>query len=74
VLADTLKPEAIWGMPDASENTLESTAHQSRFNFKAAKEIDGHKLAGFIEADFWENQGSYSQHRVCVTLISALIA
>ena len=55
-----LKAEAIWGMPDSGENTLETTTRQSRFNLKASKEIEGHKVSGFIESDFWEYQTSYS--------------
>ncbi|WP_417228058.1 hypothetical protein [Amphritea sp.] len=55
-----LKAEAIWGMPDVGDNTVEGTARQSRFNIKAEKNVDGHKVAGFVEADFWENQSSYS--------------
>jgi len=51
-----LKAEAIWGMPDSGDNTLETTTRQSRFNLKASKNIDGHKVSGFIESDFWENQ------------------
>lgn len=61
-----LKAEAIWNNPDdkasvTNMNTIEGTARQSRFNIKAVnKNVDGHKVAGFIEADFWENQGSYT--------------
>lgn len=54
-----LKAEAIWGMPDSGDNSVEGTTRQSRFNLKAEKNIDGHKVTGFIESDFWENS-SYS--------------
>ncbi|MBQ0785482.1 MAG: hypothetical protein KBT66_14715 [Amphritea sp.] len=48
-----LKAEAIWGMPDNGANDVEGTARQSRFNIKANKEVDGHKLGGALEGDFW---------------------
>lgn len=53
-----LKAETIWGMPDAGSNSVEGSARQSRFNLKATKEVDGHKLGGFIEGDFWGSAGS----------------
>ncbi len=45
-------------MPDSGDNTVEGSARQSRFNLKATKEVDGHKLGGFIEGDFWGSAGS----------------
>ncbi len=53
-----LKAEAIWGMPDSGNNDVEGTARQSRFNLKATKEVDGHKIGGFIEGDFWGSGAS----------------
>ncbi|RKZ67476.1 MAG: porin, partial [Gammaproteobacteria bacterium] len=32
--------------------TLDFTARETRLNFKVVKEIDGHKVTGFIETDF----------------------
>lgn len=51
-----LKAEGIWGNPDNGKNTFDATARESRINFKATREVEGHKLTGFIEGDLWNNQ------------------
>ncbi len=45
-------PVAPAGSSDLDHQTLDFTARETRFNFKVVKDIDGHKVTGFIEADF----------------------
>ncbi|RKZ61399.1 MAG: porin [Gammaproteobacteria bacterium] len=35
-----------------SHQTLDFTARETRLNFKVVKDVDGHKITGFIETDF----------------------
>lgn len=47
-----IKAETAVSNPDNADSTIDSQASESRLNFRAAREQDGHKLAAFIEADF----------------------
>ncbi|WP_027855262.1 hypothetical protein [Marinobacterium litorale] len=55
-----IKGEAIIDRPDdvaktayGDDDSFDSTARQSRVNFKASKSVEGHKLTGFVEGDFY---------------------
>lgn len=53
-----VKVEGVFNRPDSdaafgAENTFEGTVRQSRVNFKAEKMVDGHKVKGFVEGDFY---------------------
>ncbi len=56
-----LKAEGIFSQPDVDglDNTFDGSARQSRINFGAAKEVEGHKIKGFVEGDFWGGSNSY---------------
>ena len=45
-------PGTIYGSEGNGEQVVDFQARESRFNFKTSKNIDGHKLSGFIELDF----------------------
>lgn len=53
-----LKAETVFDHPDAGENTVEGSVRQSRFNLSTTSMVEGHKLRGFIEGDFWDNNTS----------------
>lgn len=57
-LGGYVKAEGIFDRPDNGDNSFEGTARQSRLNFSAAREVEGHKVKGFIEGDFWGGAGS----------------
>jgi len=48
-----IKAEGIFNNPDDSDSTFDGTARQSRINFSATKDIEGHQVKGFVEGDFW---------------------
>lgn len=58
-----VKAEGIVNMPDNGDQDFEGSMRQTRINFTAAREIEGHKLKAFVETDFWDNNteadGSY---------------
>ncbi|MBV7314555.1 DcaP family trimeric outer membrane transporter [Shewanella sp. NIFS-20-20] len=45
-------PGTIYGVPGNGKEVVDFQARESRFNFKAVNDIDGHKVTGFIELDF----------------------
>ncbi|QUX93922.1 hypothetical protein C0J08_00255 [Marinomonas sp. CT5] len=53
-----LKAEGVFNSPDKGKNTFEGSARQSRINFAASRTENGHKIRGFIEGDFWDNNTS----------------
>lgn len=63
-----VKAQGIHTQDEADDgNGFDGSMRESRLNFAAEREIDGHKLRGFIEVDFWDNSigplasdGSYS--------------
>ncbi|WP_432695988.1 hypothetical protein ACQUQP_15785 [Marinobacterium sp. YM272] len=59
-----VKAEGIFTDPDNDDSSFEGSVRQSRVNFSAAREVEGHKVRGFIEGDFWDNNtqddGSYA--------------
>lgn len=53
-----VKVEGVFNNPDSDaafgvENTFDPTVRQSRINFKAEKMVEGHKVKGFLEGDFY---------------------
>lgn len=50
-----VKAEGIFDMPDEGDNQFEGSVRQTRVNFAAEREIEGHKLKAFVEGDFWDN-------------------
>lgn len=53
-----LKAETVFDHPDSGENSVEGSVRQSRFNLGTSSVVDGHKVRGFIEGDFWDNNTS----------------
>lgn len=53
-----VKAEGIYDMPDAGGNSFEGSVRQTRLNFAAEKMVGEHKVRGFIEGDFWDNNTS----------------
>ncbi|PIW60373.1 DcaP family trimeric outer membrane transporter [Shewanella sp. CG12_big_fil_rev_8_21_14_0_65_47_15] len=45
-------PGTIYGKEGNGNQVVDFQARETRFNFKAATDLDGHKLSGFIELDF----------------------
>ncbi|MBM7456407.1 putative porin [Oceanisphaera litoralis] len=56
-LGGYVKAEGILDSPDDAEDSFQGTVRQSRLNFTAAKEVEGHQVKGFIEGDFWGGAG-----------------
>lgn len=59
-LGGYLKAEAVFNQPDKNaapdaENTFLAGMRQSRLNLKIAKDIEGHKVSGIFEGDFYGN-------------------
>jgi|TARA_R110002050_G_scaffold245808_3_gene383425 hypothetical protein len=56
-----VKAEGIFNDADSGADNFEGNAHQSRINFKASKNVDGHKVTGFVEGDFYggDNRTDY---------------
>lgn len=50
-----IKAEGIVNMPDKGSQDFDGSMRQSRLNFAAKKDVNGHKLKGFVEMDFWDN-------------------
>lgn len=50
-----LKAETVFDRPEDGESSVEGSVRQSRLNFSTISTVDGHKLRGFIEGDFWDN-------------------
>jgi len=46
-------PGTIYGVSGNGEQVVDFQARESRFNFKTSTDLDGHKLTGFIELDFF---------------------
>ncbi|WP_067218488.1 porin [Marinomonas gallaica] len=53
-----LKAETVFDRPDDGKNTVEGSVRQSRFNLGTSSMVEGHKVRGFIEGDFWDNNTS----------------
>ncbi|WP_413483833.1 DcaP family trimeric outer membrane transporter [Shewanella baltica] len=45
-------PGTIYGKEGNGNQVVDFQARETRFNFKATTDVDGHKLSGFIELDF----------------------
>ncbi|WP_227674009.1 porin [Psychrobacter phenylpyruvicus] len=50
-----IKAEAISNMPEKGDSSIEMAVNQSRINLKTTKMIEGQKVTGFIEGDFYGN-------------------
>lgn len=59
-----VKAEAVFKDNDIGGSDFNGTAGQSRINFSAAKEIDGHKVSGFFEGDFHGGNGEAEEWRL----------
>lgn len=53
-----LKAETVFDQPDVGENSVEGSVRQSRFNLSTSSMVEDHKIRGFIEGDFWDNNTS----------------
>lgn len=69
-----IKAEGIVNMPDKGSQDFEGSMRQSRLNFAADKEVNGHKLKGFVEVDFWDNVGDGKDDSYAPRLRHAYIA
>jgi len=69
-----LKAESIFNNPDEDSSTFESSARQSRLNFAASRTEDGHKIRGFIEGDFWDNNTTATDSTYAFRLRHATIS
>lgn len=59
-LGGYVKAEGVFNRPDGnaaadSENSFMAGMRQSRLNLKIAKDIEGHKVSGLLEGDFYGN-------------------
>lgn len=50
-----VKAEGIFYSPDEGESEFKGSGRQSRINVKTTKNVEGKKLTGFIEGDFYGN-------------------
>lgn len=50
-----VKAEGQFNMPDDGDRGFEGGARQTRLNLTVAKTIQSHKLKGFVETDFWDD-------------------
>lgn len=73
-LGGYVKVEGVHNMPDVGDNQFSGSARQSRFNLTAQGEENGHKLKGFIEADFWDNVNDGSDSTFGLRLRHAFIS
>ncbi|WP_091827350.1 porin [Marinobacterium iners] len=53
-----IKAEGVFTDPDDGDTSFEGSARQTRINFAADRQVDGHKLRAFVEGDFWDNNTS----------------
>lgn len=52
------KAEGIYSSPDNGDKEFDGNVRTSRINFSASNEVEGHKVRGFVETDFWDNNTS----------------
>jgi hypothetical protein len=69
-----LKAEGVFNNPDEGSSTFDGSARQSRINFTASRVEDGHKITGFIEGDFWDNNTTASDTTYAYRLRHATIS
>jgi len=69
-----VKAEGVIDMPDDGDQDFEGSMRQSRLNVSATKEVNGHKLKGFVEGDFWDNNTNDSDSTYALRLRHAYIA
>lgn len=69
-----VKAEGIVDMPDDGDQDFEGSMRQTRLNFSAEKEVNGHKVKGFVEGDFWDNNMTDSDSTYALRLRHAYIA
>lgn len=50
-----VKAEGVFNMPDDGSDSFDATARQTRINFAATRNVEGHEVKGFIETDFYGN-------------------
>ncbi|SEG75090.1 hypothetical protein [Marinobacterium lutimaris] len=50
-----VKAEGVFTQPDDGDNSFDGSVRQTRLNFAMKRDIEGHKVIGFIEGDFWDN-------------------
>lgn len=68
-----VKAEGIFTDPDGDESYFDSSARQSRLNFKVDREIEGHDVTAFVEGDFWDNATDASDTSYAMRLRHAYI-
>lgn len=50
-----VKAEGVFNMPDNGSDSFDATARQTRINLSTSRDVEGHKVKGFIETDFYGN-------------------
>jgi hypothetical protein len=61
-------------MPDDGDQDFEGSVRQTRLNFSAEKEVNGHKLKAFVEGDLWDNNTEADDSTYAPRLRHAYIA
>lgn len=69
-----VKAEGVFTDPDDDDTSFEGSARQTRLNFSAAREVNGHKVRGFIEGDFWDNNTDDSDSSYALRLRHATVS
>jgi hypothetical protein len=54
-----IKAEAVSTMPETEGSSFAATSRQSRFNLTLLSNIEGHKVKGFFEGDFYGTNGAW---------------
>ncbi|MFG6176852.1 hypothetical protein ACGTN6_06395 [Halomonas sp. THAF12] len=68
-----IKAEGILTDPDGGDRYFDSSARQSRLNFKVDREIEGHDVTAFVEGDFWDNATDTSDTSYAMRLRHAYV-
>lgn len=57
-----IKAEGRFTNADSGDSDFDGTARQSRINFSAQREVEGHKIMGFLEGDFYGGSATGSTY------------
>src|SRR5690554_3893699 len=61
-LGGYFKAEGVFNNPDGGDSNFDGSAAQSRINLSVIKDVNGHKVTGFIEGDFYGGDVTDSSH------------
>ncbi|MBP0048918.1 hypothetical protein H9C73_09225 [Marinobacterium sp. AK62] len=57
-----VKAEGRFTNADSGDSEFDGTARQSRINFSAKRDVEGHKVMGFVEGDFYGGNATGSTY------------